>query len=404
MHPVLANEPHRQLTVSGAELTLLGTAHVSAASARAVAALIETGHYDAVAVELCDNRQRAMLDPQALERLDLFTVLRKGQVPMVAASLALGAYQQRLAEQFGIEPGAELRAAITGALDQRIPLSLIDRDIGLTLRRTWHAVPWWQRMELAGGLVTGVLTSEKIDEAEVERLKEGDVLNATFSEFASQCPALHGPLIDERDRYMAAHLRKIAESGTARKVLAVVGAGHLAGIERYLSAEAEQATPPEDILRALEIPPPRARWPRILPWAIVAVIVAGFVFGFSRNTEIGMQMILDWVLVNGGLAAVGGLIALAHPLTILTAALAAPLTSLNPTIGVGFVAAAVELYLRKPKVGDFATLRKDVLHPRGWWKNRVSHVLLVFLLTTLGSIAGTYIGGALIYGHLSAAG
>ena len=394
---LLAEEPHRRILSGDTELIVVGTAHVSPASARAVSALVASGEFDAVAIELCHSRQRAMLDPQAMGKLDLFSVIRSGQAPMVAASLALGAYQQRLAEQYGIEPGAEMRAAIDGALDRGLPVALIDRDIGLTLRRAYKSVPWWQRMELVSGLFAGVLSKEKIDEQEIERLKQGDMLESTFSEFAEHSEALYGPIIDERDRYMAAHLRKLAETGEARRVLAVVGAGHLKGIERYIDTASE---PPEQIIATLEQAPPKARWPKVLPWVIVGVILTGFVFGFSRNTDLGWQMVFDWFLINGGLAALGGIIAMAHPLTIVTAAFAAPLTSLNPTIGVGFVTAAVELYLRKPRVADFATLRKDVTEWKGWWHNRVSRVLLVFLFTTLGSAMGTYIGGARIFGRL----
>ena len=401
MHELLAQEPHRILKIGDTEIVLLGTAHVSPASARAVQALVATGEFDTVAVELCDSRQRAMLDPDALGKLDLFSVIRSGQAPMVGASLALGAYQQRLAEQYGIEPGAELRAAIDGALDQGLPLVLIDRDIGVTLRRAYRSVPWWRRMELVGGILASVLTREKIEESDIEKLKEGDMLESTFSEFAQQSGEIYGPVIDERDRYMAARLRMLADEGGKRRVLAVVGAGHLKGIENYLGQSDEGA---EETIRKLEASPPRARWPKLVPWVIVAVILAGFVIGFSRNTDLGYQMVLEWFLINGGLAAIGGVIALAHPLTVLTAALGAPLTSLNPTIGIGFVAAAVELWLRKPNVEDFSRLRTDVSHIRGWWHNRVSRVLLVFFLTTLGSAMGTYIGGARIFGHLLGSG
>ncbi|MGL1832721.1 TraB/GumN family protein [Rhodocyclaceae bacterium SMB388] len=397
LQALLAQEPHRQLTIGAVEITLLGTAHVSPASARTVTALIDAGHFDTVAIELCASRQRAMVDPGAMGKLDLFSVIRSGKVPMVAASLALGAFQQRLADQYGIEPGAEMRAAIDGALDRGLTLALIDREIGLTLRRAYKAVPWWQRTELIAGLFAGVMSKDKIAESEIEKLKEGDVLESTFSEFAEQSEAIYGPVIDERDRYMAARLQQIVDEGRARKVLAVVGAGHLKGITRYLETRTES---PAETLRELEQSPPKARWPKVLPWVIIGVILAGFVFGFTRNTQLGYQMVVDWILINGGLAAIGGIIALAHPLTILAAALGAPLTSLNPTIGIGFVTAAVELYLRKPQVSDFATLRRDVTELKGWWKNRVSRVLLVFLLTTLGSAMGTYIGGARIFGRL----
>lgn len=397
MQDRLATEPHRIVRVGDVEIVLLGTAHVSPASVQAVRDLLASESFDAVAVELCESRQRAMLDPDAMSRMDLFSVVKNRQVAMVAASLALGAYQLRIAEQYGIEPGAELRAAIDGALDRGLPLALIDRDIGLTLRRTYASIPWWRRTELVGGLLSSVLTREKIEEAEIERLKQGDMLESTFSEFAEQSESLYRPVIEERDRYMAAHLRRLAAERGSGRVLAVVGAGHLAGIEKHL-AETEPA--PEAIITALEQAPPRARWPKVVPWVIVAVILAGFIIGFSRNTDVGMQMVLDWVLINGGLAALGGIAALAHPLTILAAAVGAPLTSLNPTIGIGFVTAATEIFLRKPQVGDFATLRRDVMQWRGWWHNRVSRVLLVFLFTTLGSAIGTYVGGARIFGHL----
>ena len=392
-----ADEPHRLLKLDTTEIVVLGTAHVSPTSARAVAALIETDEFDVIAIELCLSRQRAIVDPDALSKLDLFSVIRSGQAPMVAASLALGAYQQRLADQYGIEPGAEMRAAINGALDRGLPLALIDRDIGLTLRRAYRAVPWWQRMGLIGGLFASVMSREQISESEIERLKQGDMLESTFSEFAEQSRELYLPLIDERDRYMAAHLRRLAVDHPGKRILAVVGAGHLRGIANY--AELERMDP-DSILRELEVSPPKARWPKYVPWVIVGVILTGFIVGFSRNTELGLQMVFDWVVINGGLAALGALIALAHPATIATAAFAAPLTSLNPTIGAGFVAAAVELFMRKPQVGDFARLRRDTTSAAGWWRNRVSRVLLVFLFTTLGSALGTYIGGARIFGHL----
>lgn len=397
MQEILSSEPHRIVRLGDVEIVLLGTAHVSPASVQAVRDLLASESFDAVAVELCESRQRAMFDPDAMGRLDLFSVVKNRQVAMVAASLALGAYQMRIAEQYGIEPGAELRAAIDGALDRGLPLALIDRDIGLTLRRTYAAIPWWRRTELVGGLLSSVLTREKIEEAEIERLKQGDMLESTFSEFAEQSEALYRPVIQERDRYMAAHLRRLATERGSGRVLAVVGAGHLAGIEKHL---VETEPTPEAIITELEQAPPRARWPRVVPWVIVAVILAGFIIGFSRNTDIGMQMVVDWVLINGGLAAIGGILALAHPLTILAAAVGAPLTSLNPTIGIGFVTAACEIFLRKPQVSDFATLRRDVMQWRGWWSNRVSRVLLVFLFTTLGSAIGTYVGGARIFGHL----
>ncbi|MBK1672805.1 conjugal transfer protein TraB [Ectothiorhodospira shaposhnikovii] len=387
-----ADEPRFTVTIDGTLVTVLGTAHVSRVSAEVVSRLLQSGDFDAVAVELCPSRHHAILNPDALSRMNLFQVLREGKVPMVTASLALGAYQQRLAEQFGIEPGAEMRAAIEEARQAHLPVLLIDREVGTTLKRCYRNVPWWRRMNLFAGLMASVVSKEKISEQEIERLKEGDVLESTFNQFAEESRALYTPLIEERDLYMAARLRQEAEEGSYRHILAVVGAGHLQGIQQVLNGKPVTESP-SAVIQRLDQEPPPSRLPGILPWVVVALVIFGFILGFSRNPELGWQLVMDWVLINGSLAGIGGLIAGAHPLTVITAALAAPLTSLNPTIGVGFVAAAMETFLRKPTVGDFSRLRRDTAHLRGWWRNRVSRVLLVFLFTTMGSAIGTYAAG-----------
>ncbi|MEE4377220.1 MAG: TraB/GumN family protein, partial [Candidatus Competibacteraceae bacterium] len=229
------------------------------------------------------------------------------------------------------------------------------------------------------------------------RLKEGDVLESTFAQFADQEKDLFIPLIDERDRYMAAKLLQELADRKHGHVLAVVGAGHLQGIANYLQQEQN----PRETIGALDQLPTPSRWPKLLPWLIVALVFIGFGIGFSRSPNLGFQLVLDWVLINGGLAALGALIAGAHPLTVISAFGAAPLTSLNPTIGAGMVTAGVELYLRKPNVGDFSRLRTDTAHLKGWWRNRVARTLLVFILSTLGSAIGTYVAGFRIFDRLT---
>ncbi|MCB1749664.1 MAG: TraB/GumN family protein [Gammaproteobacteria bacterium] len=392
-----SNQPHVDLTVAGSAVRLLGTAHVSRASATAVHEEIASGAYDAVAIELCGNRYRGMVDPDALGRMDLFEVIRGGKAPMVTAMLAMGAFQQRIAEQFGIEPGAEMRAAIDGARSHDLELHLIDRDIGTTLRRIYANVPWYKRLYLFSGLFASVLVNEDIPEEDIEALKEGDLLESTFAQFADSAGPIYLPLIDERDRYMALKLRALAVASPGR-ILAVVGAGHLKGIARYLGEDA--ATDPAARLAELETSPTRRRWYRVIPWLIVALVFAGFALGFARSPELGLRLVTEWVVINGGLAALGCLIAGAHPLTTVTGFLAAPLTSLNPTIGAGMVTALVEAWLRKPTVADFARLRSDTTSLRGWRHNRVARTFLVFFLSTLGSAIGTYVAGFRIFDHL----
>nr|WP_298250035.1 TraB/GumN family protein [uncultured Halomonas sp.] len=390
--------PQRVLQVGETRYTLLGTAHVSAESAEDVRRLIRSGDFDAVAIELCDSRHHSLTNPDALAEQDLFQVFRQGKAGVVAASLALGAFQQRLADQSGIEPGAEMRAALEESRRAELPLLLIDRDVGITLKRIYHNVPWWQRFSLFSGLLGSVLSRQEVSAEEVERLKEGDVLESTFNEFAAESERLYTPLISERDRYMVLRLAEEAAPGRYRHVLVVIGAGHMKGMADHFGDELP-SQPTQERQRLEATPPPSKIW-KALPWLITALVLTGFAIGFSRNTGLGWQLVAEWFLINGVLSAGATLVALAHPLTVIATFFAAPLTSLNPTIGAGFVAAGVELYLRKPKVRDFSTLRHDVTHLKGWWHNRVSRTLLVFLTATLGSAAGTWIAGFRIAGTL----
>ncbi|MCM8856860.1 MAG: TraB/GumN family protein [Candidatus Thiodiazotropha sp.] len=395
--PQTDREPQREVVLGNSHITLLGTAHVSRSSAEKVKELLETDRYDAVAVELCPSRFNALINPDALAQMDLLKVVREGRVMMVMANLALGAYQQRLADQFGIAPGAEQREAIRIAQASHRPLLLIDREISTTLKRVAGNLSWWKRFGLFAGLLGGILSKEEVSEEEIEHLKEGDILETTFAEFAEDRQDLYIPLIDERDRYMAARLQQEIENKGHENLLVVVGAGHMNGIANYLQ---QQQTPPTEVIQHLDTEPKPSRWPKAIPWLIVVLILFGFFLGFQRSPSLGWQLVADWVIINGGLSALGALIAVAHPLTILTAFIAAPLTSLNPAIGAGMVTAAAELFLRKPTVADFARLRSDTTSIKGWWKNRVSRTLLVFLFSTIGSAAGTYIAGFRIFERL----
>lgn len=388
-------------------ITLLGTAHVSKASAEEVRREVESGRYDVVAIELDAGRHAALVDPDRVMKTDLVSTVRQGRAGAMVASLALGAFQQRLADQMGIDPGQEMREAIAAARERRLPLVLIDRDIGVTLRRIYRNVPWWQRFEIVAGLIGSVLSKETIEEDEIERLKEGDVLEATFAEFAQRSERLYAPLIRERDAFMVARLvqeaRARAPEGSTDdeprvRVLAVVGAGHVAGMLSDFDDAASAV--PDQVVADLNVVPPPSRWQKVVPWAVVAVIVAGFVVGFVRDPDLGRQLLGDWFWINMATTFLGTIVAGAHPVTIVGTTIASPFTSLNPTVGAGLVAAALETWRRKPSVGDFANLRRDVTQPSGWYRNRVARTLLVTILATLGSAAGTYVAGARIFTRL----
>jgi pheromone shutdown-related protein TraB len=396
--PLENEQPIRHVARDGVDYTIIGTAHVSRASAEAVKELAGSGDFDAIAVELCQARYDALTAERKWTDLDLYKVIRQGKAGLVMANLALSAYQRRIAEQFGIEPGAEMRAAAVAANERNLPLQLVDRDLATTLRRSYASVPWYKRLYLMSGLALGMISSEEIDEEAIEKLKEGDILESTFTEFAEQSPELYEALITERDRYMAARLREDNADAEGRKVLLVIGAGHMEGLSDHLETD---STPPATEREQLEQMPPRAKWPRVIPWAIMVLILTGFYIGFSRSPELGWQLVFIWVAINGGLAALGALIARAHPLTVLSAVVAAPLTSLNPTIAAGMVTGLVESWLRKPRVSDLENLRFDVTTVKGWFRNPATRILLVFFLSNLGSAIGTWVAGFRIFGALS---
>ncbi len=391
----LHDQPHRIVERDGVRYTLLGTAHVSRASVEAVRAAVASGGYDVVAVELDPGRLQSLTDPAALARLDIVQVLREGKAHLFAANLALSSYQRRLAEQLDVEPGAELKAAVADARERGLPVQLIDREVGLTFRRAMQALGWWGRARTGAGILVAMFGDEEVGDEDIEKLKQGDLLEASFGEFASHSPALYEAVIAERDRYMAARLRQ--QAGTPRNVLAVVGAGHLAGLARHL---AEEDAAPAAVLQELETVTRKSSFPW-MELLIATFLLGGFAWGFaSGGFEVGADLMLYWVLWTGGLGALGCLLAGGHPLSILGAFVSSPFTPLHPALASGTVSALIEAWVRKPTHADFMALRDDVNSVRGWWRNRVARVLLNFFLTSLGTAIGVWTGGARMLARL----
>ncbi|HKT30520.1 TraB/GumN family protein [Dyella sp.] len=398
--PDLSGQPIERVQRDGVEYVVLGTAHVSRASVDAVKALLASESFDAIAVELCESRAQGMRDPEAFKQMDLFRVIREGKAGMVAASLVLSTFQKRLADQYGIQPGAEMKAAMDGAAELNVPLWLVDREVGTTLKRAWHSVGFWQRFGLLGGMLASVFERETIDEKEIEKLKQGDMLESAFSEFANESAPLYRSLIAERDAYMAARLREEAgRSVTANpcKVLVVIGAGHLKGLCEHLRI---QQADPSDTVAELAKTPPKAKWPKWLAVGLVLLVFAAIGYAFHRNTALGAQALRDWVLFTGGFSAIGALLARAHPLSIIAAFIAGPIKPFRPGIPSGGISAMVEAWVRRPRVADFESLRDDIVHWSGWWTNRVARTLLNFFLVCLGTIVGEYTAGIHILKNL----
>lgn len=395
----LHGQPIRTVERDGRTYTLLGTAHVSRASVEAVEYLCaQPGQFDVIAVELDAARHQALTQPEQFREMDLLKVIKEGKVGQVAANLALAAYQRRLAEQLGVEPGAELKAACQAASNSDRPLWLIDRHVGMTLRRAAAKLGFWRRAEMISGVVASLVTREKVEETEIESLKEGDMLHSTFSEFAASSPALYEGLIAERDQYMAAQLRQQAAHSSAKTVLAVVGAGHLKGLEQALAASTE---PPAAVIQRLDAAPKPSIWPKLIGWLLIAVLIGGLVYGFNKGFAVGTELVLVYLAFTGSGAFIGALAGGAHPLSALAAGVSAPLTVLHPALAAGMFSAATELWLKRPRVADFQALRDDLVTFKGWWRNRVARILLIFILTNFGTMIAVWITAGEFFRRLS---
>ena len=378
----------QQIAIDDREVFLVGTAHVSPQSVRDTNETIEAVEPDTVCVELCEARYQNLENQDSWRKLDIFQVLREGKAALLLSSFLMHSFQRRIAQRFGIEPGAEMRAAIAQARERGARLELIDRDIQISLKRTWSSLGFWQRMKVMTQLTGSVFVGDDLDEEDIEKLRDSGNLSDLMSALAEALPTVKGTLIDERDAYMAEKLRQSAGPRT----VAVVGAGHLPGISGAAGAEYD--------LEELEQMPDPPVWPRVVAWLAPILIVGLFAYGLVwGDRERTVESVYIWVALNGGLAALGAAIALAHPVTILTAFAAAPLTSLNPLMAAGWVAGLVQAVLRRPLVADMENLADSLSSVRGFWTNRLTRVLLVVVLCNLGSVLATFIAGSWIVGR-----
>jgi pheromone shutdown-related protein TraB len=377
---------------NGVNITLVGTAHVSKESVALVEEKILTGNFDCVAVELCPPRYENLVNQSWWKNLDIYEIFKKKKAALLLVNLALSAYQRRLGEKIGIEAGREMIRATELAAEQNIRLEVVDRDITTTLHRLVTEVSFWQKIKIFSGLVVGIFVGEEVDQEQIENLKKGDMLHSVIEEFGESLPQIKNVLIDERDEYMTGKLEMLSASENGPKnILALVGAGHLIGME-----SAFESPPDQKRLEELSRKPSPSRTGYYVGWAICVFILGMFYVGYQQSPELGWNLVVTWVAINGGLSALGAALALAHPVSVMAAFLAAPLTSLNPTIGAGMVVGLVESYLRKPKVSDFERLREDIASLPMWWKNGVVRVLLIFFFANVGSVIGTYVAGASI--------
>ena len=382
-----------RIEVEGRTIVLLGTAHVSKGSAELVESVIAEEAPDVVCVELCSARYQSIRSSSAWRDMDIFKVIREKKAFLLLSNLMLSAFQKRIGEKLGVRPGEEMVRALDAGEKAGARICLADRDITVTLSRIWRTTGFFKKIKLLFQLLLSMGGVDDIEEKDIERMKNEDILESLLAELETTHPSLRKILIDERDRYLAAKIRMAG----GEKVVAVVGAGHVPGIRRYIHDEID--------LAPLETVPPKGRLGGMLKWIIPAVIIALLLVGFFRGgREAGGEMLLLWILANASFAGLGALLALCHPVTFLAAVGAAPLTSLNPMLAAGWVAGLVEASIRKPRVSDLEDLPNDILSVRGFWRNKVTRILLVVVFANIGSSVGTFVALPLMLRVLGAGG
>jgi pheromone shutdown-related protein TraB len=368
------------LEIDGKKIFLVGTAHVSEESARLVADVIDREKPDTVCVELCASRYQSIRQKDQWQNMDIVKVIREKKSFLLLSNLLLASLQKRIAKKLNIRPGQEMIQAVESAEAVGAAIHLADRDIRITLSRTWRLMRLRDKIKLLAQLVFSIGQVDDINAEDVEKMKQEDVLETILADVGKSLPIVKAILIDERDRYLACKIRH----APGEKIVAVVGAGHVPGIKRYWNTDIDIAP--------LEKLPPKRKLSAVLKWVIplgiVALIITGF---FMGGAKAGKHMVAWWMLANGMLAGLGALAALAHPFTVVSSILAAPLTSLNPMVAAGWVSGLVEAFSRKPRVIDFENLQEDIHSLRGFWKNKVTRVLLVVVFTNLGSSIGTFV-------------
>ncbi len=376
------------ITVDNRQIYLVGTAHVSQESVDDVRSTVEQVNPDTICIELCDARHKAITQKDSWKKMDIVKVIKKKKAVLLLAQLIMSSFYRRLGEQLGVQPGAEMLEGIECAKKRNARLILADRDIEITLKRVWGYLGFWNKMKLLSTLMVSMFSREEIDADTIETLKQQDQLESIMAEFTEQFPEIKLRLIDERDIYLAQKIR----AAQGQKIVAVVGAGHCQGIKQHIQQD--------ESLEEISTVPRKSIVPKLIGWGIPVLLIGLFAYGFfTKGTDFSMKTILIWFLVNGTLSALGAAIALAHPLTILSAFLGAPITSLNPLIAAGWVAGLVQAFVKRPTVDDMEDLPNAIYSAKGFWTNPVTRILLVVIFANLGSVLGTWISGIWILGR-----
>ncbi len=363
----------------GMKIVLVGTAHISDKSIELVRKTIAKEKPDVVGVELDSQRYAQLKSGKKWQEMDLFSVIRSGKTYLLLVNLLLASIQRRFGESVGVKPGSEMLVAIAAAEKTGARVLLLDRDITITMKRAIASMGFFEKLKLFFGIFMSFFGfGEVVDAKKVEELKNKDLLNELMEELSKEMPGTKKVLVDERDLFIA----NMILSSEAKKIVAVVGLGHLHGIKKFLDKKRDTST-------LLTVPRKRnylAFFKYFVPLAFVLVVALAFLFKGSAQV---VDIFVVWILVNSAFSAIGAILARAHWKSVIAALVSAPLTSLHPALAAGWIAGIVELRERCPRVRDFESLNK-LEKLSDFYRNRVTRVLLVVAFTNLGSIIGTF--------------
>ncbi|MBR4462860.1 MAG: TraB/GumN family protein [Erysipelotrichaceae bacterium] len=375
------NDNIAKLEYQDKEIYLVKTAHVSRNSVEDVKECIEEVQPDAICVELDQDRYNKLKEPEKWRNTDIVKVIKEKQVGFLLVNVILSSFQKRIAKSMDSTSGAEMKTAMEIAEEKNIPLVMADRSVKTTFSRIWNELTSKEKMKLLTGLIESVFENEDISEDDISKLKEADALEAALMEVGKAFPNVKRVLVDERDQYLCQKIK----NAPGNKIVAVIGAAHAKGIEQNLGNEID--------VQALDTVVKKKGFSSYLKYLIPLFFLAVILWTIYQNQDLGLSQIKSWFLWHGTLSALGVLLALGHPLSIVTAFLLAPLTSLNPLLASGWFAGIVEATIRKPKVKDFEDIAEDTATLKGFWKNRVTRTLLVVIFANLFSSLGTLISG-----------
>ena len=363
------------------EIYLVKTAHVSKTSIEDVDRCVEEVNPDSICIELDSQRYEKMENPEQWRDTDIVKIIKEKQVGFLMVNVILSSFQKRLAKSLGSTTGGEMLEGIKLSKERNINLVLADRPIKTTFSRIWAKLGTAEKYKLLSGIIASIFDNEEISEEDLAKLKEADALEAALMEVGKQFPTVKKVLVDERDQYLAEKIR----TAPGKKIVAIIGAAHAPGIEKHLNDEIDT--------KELETVEKKKGLGSYIKYLIPALIVLLIVYTIFTNRDVAMSQIRSWILWNGGLSALGVMLALGHPLSVLTALIMSPITSLNPLLAAGWFAGLVEATIRKPKVKDFEDISEDTSSFKGFWKNRVTRTLMVVIFANLFSSIGTFVSG-----------